>query len=904
MKNLRQQLRTIYPHIPNCSITDLLSHIERFNTQLCELQNFFNFYGALSIELLKGTDPLSYKMIHILLSLKKRIGNLQEFYQWENLIYVIALQNELDDTQVRNHWTVFFLTCEALQTSIINAFAKRLPNTDTKHNAEDIPHHKIDDELPHLLDQLCAQIDDLKLTTYELFGLMKHAELSDQQTAMSFIMPSKEEHLFFSMPEELKVSILSHLDVEDLISAQLASKDFSNTAGTAFAVRFKKNPVQVLAHLNEVPPKEAFDFVEGYQRTSEYKALKSLVEHKMPMSDYEVACYMLTRHHQRLPNIEQLKRICTAPHLDEKTRDHLLILIQNSLEIDIASQSTHSEHSMLAKVSALFDLFLKTFPKRYLNILPSVYFPSIQLVDADLSHVPLFHTSFFLMDMSKINLAHADLRYARLGSSLLNFANMQQTNLQWSNLSGSSLNFADMRQANLKGANLSGAVLDGTLIDGADFTGVNLAYAQLINLDMRNIDLSQVNVEWCYLHNVRLVPDSALEHVELLEDFFNSFEKNLTEHSLESQIKWRLQMLKDLKRLMHSSAERHETNLLFLKKILAHYPPQTLSSTIFTKKHPFDHLFEHVQLIQTEHPMDKEKHPLQEEVISILDEWKLQIDRAPFPDCRVTTGDLDKRFGNCFAKVPGLTNVNQICQLSGSHFFLQQLFYLDYKYSKIKPYLVNYPQQERSVGDDYSRYASQIFDGELFHLEQLQKIQPEELDSYLYGEEDFIIKKSGHNLNRVKLGGLFISYTPGGKGYSPTKLEIIDFQNKRLKFGFNIGPYSSINSEIYLPMNLFNVESTRYGYYLYPKDVAATRAALELRASVTHYIFATQKGPVPELTPITRIAPLSEKKHSETKTSNGEAEYRLLGANRYGLYHQKAKKPSLMVAEKMLCVLT
>ncbi|MCW8470791.1 pentapeptide repeat-containing protein [Fluoribacter gormanii] len=903
MKNLKDKIKKIYPQIPTYSITDLLSQIERFITQLSELQNFFNFYGTPSNELLKSADPFSYNMIHILLSLKKRIGNLQEFYKWENLIYVIALQNELDDTQVRNHWTAFFLTCDVLQTSIINAFAKRLPNTDRKHNVEDMPNHKIDDELHQLLKQLRAQIDDLKLKTHELFGLVNNAAFSDQQTAVPSVMTSKEEHLFFSMPEEVKVSILTHLDVEDLISAQLASKDLSTTAGTAFAMRFKKNPVQVLAHLNEVTPKEAYDFVEGYQRTSEYKALKSLVEHKMPMSDYEVACYMLTRHDQRLPDIEQLKRISTASHIDEQTRDHLLIFIQNNLQIDIATQFAYSAHSFV-KANALFELFLKTFPKRYLNLLPFVYFPNVQLVDADLSHAPLSHTYIFSMDMSKINLAHADLRYANLRSNSLNFANMQQTNLKWSNLSGSSLNFADMRQANLRGANLSGAVLDGTLIDGADFSGVNLAYAQLINLDMRNIDLSQVNVEWSYLNNVRLVPDAALEHVEALEDFFNSFEKNLAEHPLESQIKWRIQMLKDLKRLMHSSAERHETHLLFLKKILAHYPPQTLSSTIFTKKHPFGHLFQHVQLIQAEHRTDKAELPLQEEVISILDEWKLQIEQAPFPDYRITTGDLDKRFGNCFAKVPGLTNVNQICQLSGKHFFLQQLFYLDYKYSKLKPFLVNYSQHERSVGGDYWRYASQIFDGELFNLEQLQKIQPEELDNYLYGEEDFIIKKSGRNLNRVKLGGLFISYTPGGNGYCPTKVEIIDFQNKRLKFGFDIGHYSSINSEIYLPMDLLNLESTRYGYYLYPKDVAATRAALELRASVTHYIFATQKGPVPKLVPITTIEPFPEKEREVTETPKDEAENPLLGKNRYGLYHHKPKKPCLMVSETMLCVLT
>lgn len=97
-----------------------------------------------------------------------------------------------------------------------------------------------DNELRQLLNQLRAQISDLKLKTHELFSLVKDSEFSDQQTTISSVMPTHEEHLFFSMPEEVKVSILTHLDVEDLISAQLASKDLSNTAATAFAVRFKK----------------------------------------------------------------------------------------------------------------------------------------------------------------------------------------------------------------------------------------------------------------------------------------------------------------------------------------------------------------------------------------------------------------------------------------------------------------------------------------------------------------------------------------------------------------------------------------------------------------------------------------------------------------------------------------
>lgn len=460
--------------------------------------------------------------------------------------------------------------------------------------------------------------------------------------------------------------------------------------------------MQVLAHLNEIAPKEAYYFVKGYQRTSEYKALKGLVEHKMPMSDYEVACYMLTRHDQQLPDIEQLKGICAAPHIDKKTRDHLQMLIQNTLE---SSLEHYNSPSAAAKANALFDLFLKTFPKSYLNLLPSIHFSKVKLVGADLSHAPLSHT-LISTDMSAINLFQADLRHANLRRSSLSLANMQQTNLHHADLTEevcldnalleqANLSHADLRmatlkqtnlqQANLRWANLSGAVLEGTIIDGADFTGTNLAYTQLINLDMRTIDLSQLHVEWTYLKNVRLVPDAALKNVEALEDFFDSFEKNLVSHTQESQIKWRLQMLKDLKRLISSFAYDPETNVQFLKKILAHYPSQRLSSTIFTQKHPLKHLFEHFQLIQVENPMDEVALPLQKEVISILDEWQLRIDLTHRSDRLINIWDLDKRFGNCFAKVPGLTNVNQICQLSSHHFFLYNCFILTATIQSLDP---------------------------------------------------------------------------------------------------------------------------------------------------------------------------------------------------------------------------
>ena len=89
---------------------------------------------------------------------------------------------------------------------------------------------------------------------------------------------------------------------------------------------------------------------------------------------------------------------------------------------------------------------------------------------------------------------------------------------------------------------------------------------------------------------------------------------------------------------------------------------------------------------------------------------------------------------------------------------------------------MNYP---RTLGSSL-KYASQVFDGELFHHEQLQKIQSNELDSYLYGDEDFVSQQCGRKV--VKLGGLIITYTK--KGMSSCIIQIIDFHNRRLKFGF------------------------------------------------------------------------------------------------------------------------
>ncbi|MBN9226682.1 MULTISPECIES: pentapeptide repeat-containing protein [Legionella] len=957
---------------------------------LRELHAFLDFYGVLSDELSnKSTELLSYKNIHIFLSLKKRIDNPNKFYNQDVFFAKIASQKIIDKEQLGKHWADFFLVCQELQTTIVNTFDNRLRFTDKSLNAGDISKPSIEDELCQLITHLYSQIRELKLKTHELIVFLNAYELTEEKTSVSSVIPSHEEHLFFSMPEEVLVSILTHCDIEDLLAAQIASKNLSRVAATAFAVRFKKNPAQVISHLSQIAPKEAYDFVEGYRCTSEYKALKSLVENKMPMSDHEVACYMLTRHHKALPDIEQLINVSNAPYLDEKTRVHLRVLTRLAQKVDkhyldaktirylqeliqppqkvdkpYLDDKTREHLYVYApevdreKSTALFDLFKTNFPKTYLNLLPFISLMEVDLAGADLSHASLSHFCFGWQDMSAMILFHANLSYADLNSSLLSQANLRQANLlhailvkacldnallEKANLSHANMRNVKLRQANLKQAilrwaDLSGAVFEGTLIEGADFTGTNLAYARFINVDMRTIDLSQLNVEWTYLKKVRLVSEAALEDPEKLEDFFNSFEKNLVTHTPGSRMKWRIQMLKDLKRLMIPSALKPETKMLFLKKILAHYPPETFSSTIFIKKHPFKYLFEQFELTQVDHSMEEVERPLQDEVISILDELQYRIDNSS-SGMRISLLDLEDRFAQCFSQVPKLTNVNQICQLSSHHFFLLQLIYfINAHNSVLNPYLVNYPQNNLGGPRDPKHYASQIFDGQLFDIEQLQTIQPEELETYLYGDEDFVINRYGSlSLNRVKLGGLLFSYYPYKKG-TCSSVEIIDFQNRRLKFVFNflMGQCPLLPIEMYFPLNVFGDLGRRATFDA--KDIFDMRAGLELRASITYYIFATQKGPIPDLIPIKRIVPRPENKNTEAcinarddkdeipdliptkrivpcpENKNPEAcintrddkdEIPLLGENRYGLYHRKENNDSrLLVAEKMLCVLT
>ena len=102
-------------------------------------------------------------------------------------------------------------------------------------------------------------------------------------------------------------------------------------------------------------------------------------------------------------------------------------------------------------------------------------------------------------------------------------------------------------------------------------------------------------------------------------------------------------------------------------------------------------------------------------------------------------------------------------------------------------------------------YASEVFNGALFDVKSLQQIKREELDDYLYGDEDFavIVQYGNHT---VKLGDLLITYEPNGPASMSLLVQAIDFEKRQLKpyFNFDFQAKVSLMPEIYIPVRPFS----------------------------------------------------------------------------------------------------
>lgn len=895
---------------------------------------------------LHSDEAIPSELLIEILALKNPLDNLYAFLfnLWNSdkeiceaeidlLSKVIASKHGIDDLLFKSQLTSFFDVCKRLR-QCITEFGEQRINRKTR-----VPTHTVGEKQEgHLLTDLYHHLTQFHDLVFATTAQLCPSNTSHRLRSLIYPPLPPSQSILDSLPRELQLMIFSQLDLEDLLTLQTTSQNWSAIAAIAFADRFKKNPAQVIAHLSHAKPEEAYEFINGYRRTSEYKALYSLVAQGMPMSNLEIACYLLTRHDEKLPAIASILETCNDASLSPEIRMQLSLIIKHTPEIKHrAGKSETLSMPQFMSPHQLFDLYLTAFPEGYLNILPSLYFNQINLTGAVLSFAPLAHVTIRGQDLSKARLVQADLRYARLASSQLESADLSHANLYHANLKHASLvnamlentrltganlshvnlSGASLKKADLRGANLTSAYFMATVMDGADFTGANLSHASFIHVDLRCVDLSQMNLEWSYLHKVRLIPDTVVKSTARLENFFNTFEKMLLNHSEKSRNKLRKQMLKELKSLLINVFLRTKKKRAWVNLVFEYYPPSLFKDDSFLKtNHPFKALFEEFQPIEVKRSTPQINLPLHNDVVSVFAELQNRIITA---DSDIKVGDLIRQLTQIMRKVPESTNISQISSLSNQHLFLLHVLYysglgINERCKPLKPLLVNYPSHSLDEQPRHScRFASEIFDGELFRLEKLQHIKPDDFTSAsLYGDEDFIIKTKKQHKKRVKLGGLWITYTnylAGGTRYMTFQVETIDFQNKQIQPGFSLDlkSFPNLSTEQFLPLCLGNIIG-RMGHdvFIPLTIIPLIRAGFHLKKSLINYIFATQKGPIPQCLSFEVIQPIETEKElaQNLKLENRPPNRRFLPDNPYSLFSTKAIAPLPLAAEESCCLVS
>ncbi|QRN03359.1 hypothetical protein GH742_05470 [Legionella sp. MW5194] len=876
--------------------------------------------------------PLKRKLDHLLWLLFKQDWSachesLVEEVKIDLISRFLTQKYKIDNAWSASHLSSFFHVCKQLQQSLIELFEKRL------NNERLISNHVREEEKKSVavFYRYLAQCNDM---LSEMAALIPFCNTTPNATLLRFTPSLPSQTVMDLLPQELQLMIFSHLNMEDLLAVQTTSHHWSAIATIAYADRFKKSPAQVIAYLSHAKPAEAYAFIHGYIRTSEYKALYSLVTHRMPMSNQEIVCYMLTRQDDWLPEISRLCEACNDSRIDPEARLQLSLIIQNAP--GITNKLDKSDAFTLKKntPSELFDLYIKTFPERYINLLPSVYFSQMPLVGAALSFAPLAYVTLSHMNLSKACLIQADLRYAKLDHSRLEETDLSHANLRYTSLKHASLvnavlenthlNGADLSHADLSGAklkktslraaNLAGACLMGTVIDGADFTGTNLSYTSFINVDLRDVDLSLMNLEWSYLHKVRLIPDSVAKNTARLENFFITFEKMLLNHSELSRQNLRKPMLKELKSLLMDAFLRTKKKRAWINLVFEYYPPSLFEKNFFLKtSHPFNPLFEEFKMIKVNPFSLTSSLPLQDAVESLFAELQRRVDDKG-SDIRVDNSI--RQLKQILQKVPESTNIHQISRLSNAHLFLLHVLYYSglgifAKDEALKPLMVNYPSQSlEALPRHTKRFASEVFDGSVFQVEHLQLIKPDDLTAFLFGDEDFILTAKEPGKNKVKLGGLFITYTnylAHGTRHMAFQVAIIDFENRQLRSAFTVDfqHFPDLSTEQFLPLGLGKDVIGRLGGAAWiPKElIPLLKAGLQLKKRLINCIFTTQKGPVPECLPFETVQPVAEEKEPEPCLTIQEhpRNTHSLPDNPYCLFSNKTIAPLPLPEEGSCC---
>ncbi|PWY56687.1 hypothetical protein DGG96_04570 [Legionella qingyii] len=678
--------------------------------------------------------------------------------------------------------------------------------------------------------------EHLQQILHQLSGVQLH-DVDEKAVSAVAAAPSKaldvtedvkdinQDNPFFSLPDEMMMSILRHLPPQDLLNARWMAK--SKTAVVDATLEMITRPYFIIDYLSHADGIAGHQFTAFYQRTPRYQELKRKVLANEPLTAEETICYTLTRDCNVLP--ANLTEAMQELPLDEATKNHLELIRAASEEI-----------------RAIDDIYIRYFS-----------WPTEGIANKAMAH------RANLLEHLKL---HPNQFVNVLAGANFSVGHFSGVDFSYLNLRGINFREADLRGTNFSGAFLAGVNLNSALLFGADFTDAKLGGVQLHCVNCDGMDLSAMNLEgidfeWAYIRGAKLLPAGALNSPEELSAVLAQFVQSIANHSSGSKRKLQEHMLAEIAQHLELSTEhslREKIDLLDVA--LAEIDPGELIVGVFPFQNACQKLKEKMTSAQpiqdiADHPLKNEAKEILERILGMLhgtDEaeekrpsWlpkRKQINvQAYMRQCRLLV--------DCIKKYPELNNGLKVANALGISPEMWHMLYTTYPaffnfYPSYSPILVDYPRDKQQTDDEARYYASEVFNGYKFNIRLLQKIKWNELDRYLYGEEDFVILEGNEfDEKKVKLGDLLITFCPKGSDFP--KFEVIDFERHKLKpaFSINLAHYGNISLEACVPFDPFDIDPSQKfkAFWLTVDDIQYFPAAYALKQQIIERVFASER---------------------------------------------------------------
>jgi len=630
---------------------------------------------------------------------------------------------------------------------------------------------------------------------------------------------------FFELPNEIMMHILSHVPPKDLLNARGMAK--SKTAVVDATLEILTRPHFIIDYLSHADRITGNQFTAFYQRTQRYQELKRKVLANESLTPEEAICYTLSRDCNVLP--ANLKQAMDEVTLEETTKKNLTWIISTSEILRRISDKTETWEVQRYRSQLWFRLHSELYRPKH-------------------QHQQHLHSQFFNL------FAGGDLGQLRLKN--LDFSHL---NLRGIKFYGSDLSGANFRGAYLEGADFNGAILDEADFTDAEFRGIQLNGTSLDKFDLSTINLEEIDFEWALIGHSRLLPSGTLNSPEELHTFLNRFEKSIAKHSLRSKRNLEEQILKEI-----ANAIEADTRLSLKEKIalldiaLAEIKQKDTIVGIFPFQNACQELKEKYisppKQDTPAHPLKKKTQKIVERILSAIHGFDMdtgeKISDKSVNQSRNQAYEREyKQLIQWIAKYPELNDGIKVAKALGISLEMWHMLYFMSPNSrntpKQFPILMDctFPSQETNENKE-KHYASEVFNGHIFDIQQLQEIKLDELEHYLYEKEDFVILNDNpYTKLRVKLGDLFITIDRY-EGYFAT-IEVIDFEKCERKPAFSVSVLhnESIPLEAFVPLELRSFYGDDIIPYRSPNSnhARSIQEAYALKKHIIERVFTSEK---------------------------------------------------------------